>query len=87
MHPKRVTVWCGGILGPFFSEKDQNVAITVNGDRYWAMLNEYLFTKIKEEDIGNIWFEQEGHTAEVLLDKITLSAAELMSFGHLGAVI
>ena len=30
------------------------------------MLNEFLFTKIKEEDIGNIWFQQDDarcHTA------------------------
>ena len=59
-HPKRVTVWCGfcstGIIGPFFFENEQKEAVTVNGDRYRAMLNEYLFTKIEEEDIGNIWF-------------------------------
>ena len=43
--------------------------ITVNGDQ--AMLNEFLFTKIKKEDIGNIWFQQDGatwHTAEVTFD-------------------
>ena len=35
------------------------------------MLNELLFTKIEEEDIGNIWFNQYGttlHTAEATLD-------------------
>ena len=35
------------------------------------MLNEFLFTKIKEEDIGNIWFQQDGatcYTAEATLD-------------------
>ena len=35
------------------------------------MLNEFLFTKIEEEDIGNIQFQQDGatcHTAEVTLD-------------------
>ena len=35
------------------------------------MLNEFLFTKIEEKDIGNIWFQQEGatcHTAEAILD-------------------
>ena len=66
MHPKRVTVWCGfwsrGITGPFFLENEQEEAITVNGDRYRAILNEFLFTKIEEEDIGNIWFQQEGAT-------------------------
>ena len=42
-----------------------------NGDCYRAMLNEFLFTKIEEEDIGNIWFQQDDatcHTAEATLD-------------------
>ena len=49
---------------------EQAEAITVNGDRYRAMLNEFLFTKIEEEDIGNIWFQRDGatcHTAEATL--------------------
>ena len=57
-HPKRVTVcygfWCGGIIGPFFFENEQGEAITVNGDRYQAILNEFLFTNFEEEDIVNI---------------------------------
>ena len=47
------------------------MVVTVNGDRYQAMLNEFLFTKIEEEDIGKIWFQQDGakcHTAEATLD-------------------
>ena len=70
----RVTVWCGiwsrGIIGSFLFENEQGVAVTVNGDRYRAMLNEFLFTKIEEEDIGIIWFQQDGttsHTAEATL--------------------
>ena len=46
-------------------------AVTVNGDRYRAMLNELLCTKIEEEVIGNIWFQQDGstcHTVEATLD-------------------
>ena len=34
------------------------------------MLNEFLVTKIEVEDIGNIWFQQDGatcHTAEATL--------------------
>ena len=36
-----------------------------------AITNEFLFKKIEEEDIGNIWFQQDGaicHTAEATLD-------------------
>ena len=35
------------------------------------MLNEYLFTKIEEEDIGNVWFQHDEatcHTAEATLN-------------------
>ena len=65
-HPKRATVWSGfwsrGIIGSFFLENVQEEAVTVNCDRYRAMLNEILFTKIEQEDIGNIWFQQDGAT-------------------------
>ena len=67
-HPKRVTVWCKkwtrDIIGPFCFENEQEEAITVNGDSYRAMLNEFLFTKPEEEDIGNIWFQQDGDTCQ-----------------------
>ena len=72
-HPKRVTVWCGhtDIIGPFCFENEQGEAVTVSNDRYRAMLSEFLFTKIEEEDIGNIWFQEDGatcHTVEAALD-------------------
>ena len=60
-----------GPVGPFFFENEQGEAVIVNGDRYRAMLNEFLFTKMEEEDIGNNWFKQDDatcHTAEATLD-------------------
>ena len=49
MHPTRVIVWCGfcsrGIIGSFFIENEQLEAVTVNGDRYRAMLNEFFIHK------------------------------------------
>ena len=73
-HPKRITVWCRfwsrGIIGTFFFENEQGDAVTVNGNSYRAMLNKFLFTKIEEEGIGNIWFQQDGtmcHTEKVPL--------------------
>ena len=100
-HRKRITAWCGfwysGIFRPFFFENLQGEAdCNVNGDCYRAMLNGFLFTKIEEEDIGNFDFNRKAlrstqpklHSmfCELFL-KIALSAAELMSFGHLGAAI
>ena len=46
------------VIGPFFFENEQGEAVTVNDDRYRAMFNEFLFTKIEEEAIGNIWFNR-----------------------------
>ena len=46
------------------------MAIIIHGDRYRAMLNEFLLTKIEEEDIGNICFQQVGatyYTVEAIL--------------------
>ena len=56
-------------FGPEANE--QGEAVAVSGDRYRPVLNEFLFTKIEEEDIGNIWFQQDGftsYTAEATLD-------------------
>ena len=74
------------------------MAVTVNGDRYGAMLNEFLFTKIEEEDIGtlDIWFQQDSttcHIAETTLDvlcpvfKDHIISRRADAFGHLGAAI
>ena len=43
--------WSRCIIGPFFFENEQAEAVTVNGDRYRGMLNEFLFTNIEEEHL------------------------------------
>ena len=61
----------GADFGIFFFENKQDEAVTVNGYRYRAMLKEFLCTKIEEQDVGNILFQQDGamcHTVEVILD-------------------
>ena len=81
---------------PFFFENEQVEPVIVNSDRYRVMLNKFLITKIKEEDIGNIGFNRTALRATQpklhsvfcpLFLQIALSVAELMSFGHLGAAI
>ena len=55
----------------FLRESVRREGVTVNGDRYRALLNEFLFTKIEEKGIGNISFQQDGitcHTAEATFD-------------------
>ena len=60
---------------PFFSTNELGETVAVNSDRYRAMLNKFLFTKIEEKDIGNILVQQDGamcHTAEATLDVLRL---------------
>lgn len=46
LHPEKVTVWCalwsGGIIGPYFFENAEGVALTVNGERYRAMIRDFF---------------------------------------------
>jgi len=73
-HPQRVTVWCGfwfgGIIGPFFFENEQGVAVTVNDERYRAMLNEFLLPKFEEEDTDDIWLQQAHFATQSTLQPI-----------------
>jgi len=55
----------------FFFENERGAAITVNDERYRAMLNEFLLPKFEEEDTDDIWFQQDGapcHTANATID-------------------
>ena len=87
MHAQRVTVWCGfwygSIIWTFFFENEQEAAVTVNGERYRAILNEFLYPKIKEDDMDDVWFRQDGatcHTANVTIDLLcTVSENRIIS--------
>lgn len=75
IHPQRVTVWCGfwsgGIIGPFFFENEEGASVTVNGEHYRAMLSDFFFEQIEEEDLDDIWFQQDGatcHTANATIN-------------------
>ena len=53
----------------FVDENDRHV--TVNGERYRAMLEDYLWPELDELDISDMQFQQDGassHTARVIID-------------------
>lgn len=66
LHSPKVTVWCAissaGIIGPWFFEENGNT-VTVNSDRYVNMLEQFLFPRLDELDLGDFWFQQDGATA------------------------
>ncbi|GFU61180.1 transposable element Tc3 transposase [Trichonephila clavipes] len=46
LHPEKLFVWCvlwaGGIIGPYFFKTDEGHNVTVNGDRYRAMITKFF---------------------------------------------
>ena len=57
MHPEKVTVWCGlwagGIIRPYFFKGDDGRNVTVNGERYRMMIDDFFFTQ--NGRIGRAW--------------------------------
>ncbi|GFX87335.1 transposable element Tcb2 transposase [Trichonephila clavipes] len=75
LHPEKLTVWCalwaGGIIGPYFFKNDEGHNVTVNGDRYRAMITNFFIPELINHDIQELWFQQDGatcHTARVTID-------------------
>ncbi|GFW60531.1 transposable element Tc3 transposase [Trichonephila clavipes] len=75
LHPEKLTVWCalwaGGIIGPYFFKNDKGHNVTVNGDRYRAMITNFFIPELNNHDIQELWFQQDGatcHTARATID-------------------
>ena len=60
LHPLKVTVWWGvislRIIGPYFFEDVDGNTVTVNGNTYRQMLQEYTFRELEDMNTENIWF-------------------------------
>ncbi|GFV36456.1 uncharacterized protein TNCV_2235031 [Trichonephila clavipes] len=75
LHPEKLTVWCafwaGGIIGPCFFKNDEGHNVTVNGDRYRAMITNFFIPELNNHDAQELWFQQDGatcHTARATID-------------------
>ncbi|GFW37652.1 hypothetical protein TNCV_415381 [Trichonephila clavipes] len=75
LHPEKLTVWCalwaGGIIGPYFFKNDEGHNVTVNGDRYRAMITNFFIPELNNHDVQELWFQQECatcHTARATID-------------------
>ncbi|GFV64101.1 putative DD41D transposase [Trichonephila clavipes] len=80
LHQEKLVVWCvlwaGGIIGPYFFKNNEGHNVTVNGDRYRAMITNFFIPELNNHDVQELWFQQDGatcHTAratiELLKDK------------------
>ncbi|GFU60133.1 DUF4817 domain-containing protein [Trichonephila clavipes] len=75
LHSEKLTVWCalwaGGIIGPYFFKNDEGHNVTVNGDRYRAMITNFFIPELNNHDVQELWFQQDGatcHTARATID-------------------
>lgn len=76
LYPPKLTVWCGlwteGVIGPYFFENENGIAVTVNGERYRNMITDYLWHKLDDFDLDDMWYQQDGATCHTSKDTITL---------------
>ncbi|GFW82758.1 putative transposable element [Trichonephila clavipes] len=75
LHPEKLTVWCalwaGRIIGPYFFKNDEGHKVTVNGDRYRAMITNLFIPELNNHDVQELWFQQDGatcHAARATID-------------------
>lgn len=75
LHDQKCVVWCGvsanKVIGPYFYEDSRGQAETVNGERYRSMLRDFLKPQLEENEMEDIWFQQDGapaHTSAVTMD-------------------
>ncbi|GFS87190.1 transposable element Tc3 transposase [Trichonephila clavipes] len=75
LHPEKLTVWCalwtGGIIGPYFLKNDEGHNVTVNGDRYRAMITNFFIPELNNHDVQELWSQQDDatcHTARATID-------------------
>ncbi|GFV96068.1 putative DD41D transposase [Trichonephila clavipes] len=75
LHPEKLTVWCalwaGEIIGPDFFKNDEGHNVTVNGDRYRAMITNFFIPELNNHDVQELWFQQDGatcHTARATIN-------------------
>ncbi|GFS93229.1 DUF4817 domain-containing protein [Trichonephila clavipes] len=64
-------LWAGGIIGPYFFKNDEGHNVTVNGDRYRAMITNFFNPELNNHVVQELWFQQDGatcHTARATID-------------------
>ncbi|GFV66867.1 transposable element Tc3 transposase [Trichonephila clavipes] len=76
LHPEKLTVWralwAGGIIGPYFFKNDEGHNVTVNGDRYRAMITNFFIPELNNHDVQELWFQKDGATCHTARSTIEL---------------
>ncbi|XP_046962436.1 uncharacterized protein LOC124531912 [Vanessa cardui] len=78
LHSLKVTVWAAmsaqGIIGPHFFENERSHTVTVNSDRYTAMLRNFFFPQLHNFEAYNsrTWFQQDGATSHTFNESLAV---------------
>ncbi|GFW72235.1 neuroligin-1 [Trichonephila clavipes] len=67
LHPEKLTVWCA-----LFFKNDEGHNVTVNGDRYRAMITNFFIPELNNHDVQELWFQQDGATRQTARATIDL---------------
>ncbi|GFS70631.1 putative DD41D transposase [Trichonephila clavipes] len=86
LRPEKLTVWAGGIISPYFFKNVEGRNVTVNGDRFRAMITNFFIPELNNHDVQELWFQQDGatcHTAAATIDilKATFGDRLISCFG------
>ncbi|GFX72915.1 uncharacterized protein TNCV_1698121 [Trichonephila clavipes] len=87
LHPEKLTGALYGLVESFF-KNDEGHNVTVNGDRYRAMITNFFIPELNNHDVQELWFQQDGatcHTARATIDllKDTFGDRLISRFGPL----
>ncbi|GFU19171.1 transposable element Tc3 transposase [Trichonephila clavipes] len=85
LHPEKLFGALYGLVESFF-KNDEGHNVTVNGDRYRAMITNFFIPELNNQDAQELWFQQDGatcHTARATIDllKDTLGDRLISRFG------
>ncbi|GFV40861.1 putative transposable element [Trichonephila clavipes] len=75
-----------GLVESFFKNEGHNV--TVNGDRYRAMITNFFIPELNNHDVQELWFQQDGatcHTARATIDLLKDTFGDRL-ISHFGPV-
>ncbi|GFU31545.1 uncharacterized protein TNCV_3539431 [Trichonephila clavipes] len=67
---KKLTVWCALWAGGIFFKNDEGHSVTVNGDRCRAMITNFFIPELNNQDVQELWFQQDGATCHT--DRATI---------------
>ncbi|GFV14243.1 DUF4817 domain-containing protein [Trichonephila clavipes] len=71
LHTEKLTLWCALWAEGILLQNDEGHNVTVNGDRYRAMITIFFIPELSNHEVQELWFQQDGatcHTARATID-------------------